>query len=130
MSPKVSVDMSEARKSMEPVPEGVYECEIEKCEVKPSSSGNLMAVFTFEVQTGDWQGRKFWHNCSFLPQAAFKLLEVLNAVGMEVTEDNIEFDSDELVGKQCLVTVNQEEYEGKLQNKVQKVNAMPARSKR
>lgn len=110
--------------SREPMLEGLYVLTIAKSEMKKSNSGNDMLSLEFDVQS-DANGeavpgnRKLWENCSMLPQALFKLKNLLESIGYD-TSAAIDFEPLDLIGQSVQASVIQEEYNGEMRNRIKK----------
>jgi hypothetical protein len=79
---------------------------------KDSSTGNRMAVIVFQDPDTKTQ---IYENFSYVPDALFKLQELLDALGYDAGQD-MDFDVSELVGGMVKVKVVQTEYEGTPRN--------------
>lgn len=109
----------------EPLPKGVYLCDIESCAVtKPQSKDERIEV-VYTVADGDHKGRKLWDYINLESEAAaFKVREFLEAVGIVTGKKEAgEFDPAKLVGEQVNVRVihqpdNRPEHEGEMQQRV------------
>jgi hypothetical protein len=116
----LKVDFSTVEnKEFEPVPTGVYNAIITGAEVRDSKSGNQYINWTFEIQDDPVAGRLVWGMTSLVQSALFKLQSLLAAIGMEC-DGEIDFDPDDAIGKVLRIQVEQDNYEGKLRNKVDK----------
>jgi hypothetical protein len=134
----MSINFAEVESSFEPLPEGEYDCIIEKVEVRESkSSEHNYFNWEFNVQDDEYEDRKLWNITSLSPRALFRLKDDLLA--LEVIEEDEELDlewdedvditptegpmvtSPDLVGIACTVVVTNETYEGKERNRVQSV---------
>ena len=111
----INLDFSgvEERKPLE---EGIYVLTIEDAEEKPAkSSGNPMISVKFGVEGHDQN--KLFDNFVLTQKALWKLKEVLNALGYE-TDAIVDLDITELVGQQVQAKVVQEEYDGRMTNRI------------
>lgn len=113
----VKVDFSDTEASGI-IEEGDYLIEVDEVEQKDSSTGNPMLVFTFKITEGDFKGKKLFHNCSLQPQALFNLRGLLEALGMEVPQGVMEFDTADLIGETCGASVVHELYDGKTKARI------------
>jgi hypothetical protein len=87
----------EASKGFEPIPEGWYEAEITKSEMKPSKTGGAFLALTFKVVDGPFNGRMVFTNlnlkhkdASVVTRAQNDLARICNACGIEEIEDSVE----------------------------------------
>jgi len=93
----------------EPLPGGKYHVKVTDGELKEAgpnakNPGSQYINWEFTVQDGDYEDRKIWSNTSLLPQALFGLKGLLEAVGMD-TNGEIDFDIDDLIGKDVVIQV-------------------------
>ncbi len=102
-----------------PIPSGVYKLVVTDFEEREGPSAPYIA-FTFEIDEGEYAGRKLWDNISMSPKAAFKVKEFCVAMGEN--SDNLvgefDFDPEAYLGAQCRGLVVQETYEGKIVNRI------------
>lgn len=108
----------EGVKSFKTAPEGTYTVEVKEVEQGTSGEGNDKLDWTFQITEGKQKGGLLWTTTSLLPQALFKLRDLLDALGMEVPDDAMELDLDDVVGMTCGVVVYHEDYNGKPQAKI------------
>lgn len=52
----------------EPVPDGQYEVEVEKMEMKESKKGDPMLTIWFKILEGDYEGQRIFYNGVMQPQ--------------------------------------------------------------
>lgn len=107
--------------------EGQHVAKIVTAVEKPSSTGNDMVVVTFEVVKGDCAGARVRENYPLVSTALFKLKALLEAVGLKA-DGKIQLDTDKLVGKNLIVEVRHEEYNGSTQGKVAAVKKLVAKA--
>lgn len=112
-----------------PIPEGYYSVCIESTVRKPQknvANGDYLVV-VYVINDGDYKNRKLfdnlnlWHNKSpdAVEIAERTLAQICRVVGKEQITD-----TDELVGCNLSVRVEQEEYEGKIYNRVKAYNKL------
>lgn len=131
----VKINFAEVESSFEPLPEGRYECVIEKVEVRDSkSSDNDYLNWELNVLDDEYEGRKLWMITSLSPKALFRLKDVFLALGVieEDEELDLEWEDDvdiqqqegplvtnpELEGLACIAVVVNEMYESRERNRV------------
>ena len=143
-----TLDLSGADlKGFEPVPAGSYPCRVyEASKGETGGQGKLPAgtpklMVTFVVTEGEYESRRFWSNYSIPPadyekaaQLKGMLVRFLTALGYDekkLTSGKFNLDVDDLVGRECVVTVKVEPRfggeEGEMTNAVSGVK--PAGSK-
>lgn len=94
--------------------DGVYTCEVGECELSTSdSSGEDYLAWQWKVQDGKFSGRTIFDNTSLQPQALWKLRKVLECLGVEVEDGEMELDPSEYIGLVADLEVGMEQYEGK-----------------
>lgn len=101
------------------VEEGDYIVEVDEVELKTSdNSREDYLSFTMKITEGEFKGKKLFHNSSLQPQALFNLRAVLEALGLEVPQGEMDLDPADLIGESCNVSVVHEKYEGKLKARI------------
>ena len=129
----------------EPLPAGDYLFEIDEVEQTMSSNEKPQLKISMHVVDGEHAGAKSTLWLSLVPQAAFRVENLLNAVlqpgqyeavetgevkkykGEEQPIYTFEFDTDDMLGQQVIYEVGQREYpagSGKFQNEF--ITATPA----
>lgn len=123
--------------SFEPLPEGSYDIEIDKVEVRRNKAddGDYLN-WELVVIDGEYENRRLWMITSLKPQALFRLKQVLLDLGIideDEAEMDIEWDDDiepttsggplllypELTGIEAVAQVKNEMYEGRERNRVE-----------
>lgn len=120
MKIRVGKDAMEGIKALEP---GNYPAIFMGCF--PKTAGKSVEL-KFELTgegTPDGKKRKRSMYPALSPEAQWKLAEIAKALGCDIQEDGaeIEFDFDDVKGNECLVEVVQEDYQGELRDRIQKV---------
>lgn len=120
-----TLDLSGADlKGFEPVPAGSYPCKVFEASMgETSGQGKLPAgtpklMLTFVVTEGDYATRRFWGNYTIppadyekAPQLKGMLVRALTALGYDekkLTSGKFNLDADDIVGRECVVTVKVE----------------------
>ena len=98
--------------------EGQHVVKLTDIEETESQAGNDMLNATFQVVKGTSTGAKLYDNFVLTEKALWKLQSFLEAVGIKAS-GKIVLDLDKLIGKQCIVEVAHEEYDGKTRAKIQ-----------
>lgn len=96
------------------VADGVYSATIDKVEEEESSEGNPMLKLEYKLKNG----ARLYDNVSLLPQALWRFKTLLEVVGVEVEDGEMEIDPADLVGKELKVEVTNEKWQGKDRPKV------------
>lgn len=101
---------------MEPVPAGKYKVVVSDAELRESQSaknkGKPFAALELTIaEVGidghdKYSGRKMWANVMLFEGALYSAVQILKALGRDVSEGQMEFpDLDELVGEEFVVRV-------------------------
>lgn len=87
----LKVNFAEVEGSFDPLPEGLYDVEVERIEVRESKSSEH-DYFNWELNVlhEDHEGRKLWMITSLSPRAMFRLKDTL--VALEVIKEDEELD--------------------------------------
>lgn len=99
----------EVRKTPAP---GVYTVKVVNVEEKEGQNDPYFS-WEFEIVGGKFEGAKLWNNTSLAAQSLWNLRGCLEALGVEIPDDDTEMDLDDLVGLECAVEVEHETYDGK-----------------
>jgi hypothetical protein len=117
----IKVDFSEVESQDFSLPNGPYILAVTSVEKKRSeSSGNDYLAWEYKVSEGKHKGKKVWDNTSLQPQALWRLRNLLEAMGMEIEDGEMDIDLDELAGELVGVEIENEKYQGK--NKARIIN--------
>lgn len=98
---------------------GDYAAKVVKVEETKSSAGNDMWVFTVTID-GDAQG-SYPYRTLFEENQLWKIRNLFVAAGMNVPKKRINVDPAKIVGKAIAVTLEDDEYEGKLKSVIDAV---------
>lgn len=123
-SKKVNVDFTGVESFNRPS-EGQHVVKIVSAEMKQSQGGNDMIVVTFEVTKGSDKGARCIENYPLAENALWKLKGLLQAIGVKC-DGKVRLDLDKLIGKVCIITVSEEEYEGRIRSRVQECKKLAA----
>jgi hypothetical protein len=101
--------------------EGMHHAKVIDFEKGESQAGNPQYVWQFRITAGDSKDveLRFW--TSLLPQARWKTVESLTAVGIEAKGSVAKFSKSDILGKPCLIEVFHDVYDGNTTHKVKKV---------
>ena len=112
-------NLAEVSTEFEPIPAGTYTVRCTQVEQKTGKTSNKPYLnFTFEIQDAPFTGRLLWGMGSLAENALFGLKNILEGLNVAFDEDG--FDTEDAIGQECLVEVIQDEYEGKVNNKIEK----------
>lgn len=129
MSPKLNLDLTEAQ-VFEAVPDDTYACQVaEISDIQKGQKASYVTV-TLEIMEGDYAGQKLFQNLMLDGKAAGMFVDFLNkALGenYDVKElEDLEVDTDDLIGAQVGVVTKQEEYpegSGEMRSQVKRILA-------
>lgn len=120
----IRVDFSNVE-SFEPIPAGVYPATVVNQELRQSKDSEYDYInWELEISSGPFENRKLWTITSLSPKAVWKLQETLLAFGIsdqEAKSPEFEFEPGEFLGSECQAAVIQESYNGRIQNRVEKL---------
>lgn len=129
MCPAISFQGVES-KSFEPLPKGRYLSKVSALEYNAESkrSGEPTLAWEFTVTGGEFNNRKGFLNTSLQKQSLWNTMRILMALGY--TEDEVksrdwDFEDpeviDEIVGRDCVIVIRHEKYEGEDRQRVSRV---------
>lgn len=98
-------------------PEGDYKATVSKVEDSESKAGNPMWIFTFTL-TSDARAT-YPYYCVLDENSAWKIRNLLMACGLNVPKKRMNVDPNKIVGRELGVSLEDDEYEGKMRSKVQ-----------
>ena len=108
--------------------EGFHHVKVIDFEKSESKSKNMQYVWQFRITAGESKDIELRYWTSLLPQARWKVVEALTAVGIEAAGSVARFRRSDIIGKPCIAEVTHEEYEGRDQHKVAKIHPPDAES--
>lgn len=144
--PFINVNLSDVD-SFEPMPEGEYDIEVDKVEVRMNKAGDgLYLNWELVVLDGDFENRKLWMITSLKQTALFRLKQVfedMDLIDADDEEVEIEYDDDveptpqggprllypEAEGLEGIARVKNEMYDGRERNRVEQLTSGKKRSK-
>lgn len=102
--------------------EGFHHAKVVNFEQSESKSGNPQYVWQFRITEGDSKGieLRFW--TSLLPQARWKVVESLEAIGIKASGSIARFLKSDVIGRPCIIEVTHDDYEGRINHKIQRVH--------
>lgn len=96
-------------------PEGDYKAKIVKVEDAPAKSDGVMQ-WLFTIEAGD--GGKYPYYCKHVENQLWKIRNLFTAAGISIPKKRVNVDPNKVVGKIIGVTLEDDEYEGKLQSNI------------
>lgn len=109
----ISVSFKGVESGGRSIPDGTYVFEVEEITLEKSEEGNDYLKWVFKGIEGKAKGSKLWDNTSLQPQALWRLKGLLEALGVEVPDDEMDLELDEYVGMTTAIDVANEKYQGK-----------------
>lgn len=100
------------------LPEDDYLVVVEEVNQTTSSNDNDQLEFVFSVKEGKFEGQKLWFYCPLTDNSLWKLHGLLTALGQDVPDDELDLDTDELVGLELMAVVQHETYDGVKRSKM------------
>lgn len=95
-------------------PEGDYKAKILKVQDSPAKGDGIMQwLFTLEVGTGVYP-----YYCKHQENQLWKIRNLFTAAGISIPKKRVNVDPNKVVGKVIGVTLEDDEYEGKLQSNI------------
>lgn len=104
------------------VEEGSHHAKVIDFEKAESKTGNPQYVWQFRITAGKSKDIEIRYWTSLLPQARWKAVETLVAVGIEAAGSIAKFTKNDILGKSCILEVIHQLYDGRNTHKVRKVH--------
>lgn len=123
--PEFNIDFNEVE-SFAALPAGEYPVIVEEVELRQSqSSENPYLNWKLKITEGEFQNRFVWMMTSMSPKAMWRLKETLDNLEVPLDDFHMVVDEDtnlvvepELVGLAAMAPVREDEYQGRITNKV------------
>lgn len=116
----VEVDLSDIQ-SFEPIPADIYQLAIVSVKNQrrsPKNPDNICWDLILQVVDGEFVKRKIWHTFTAGPTCAGFVAAFYNAIGLPWIKGVTLLDPTTWTGKMCFAEVIQDEYNGKINNKI------------
>lgn len=101
----------------EPIPAGLYKARIERASEAYSAAKDPMIKITFKISEGEFYKRLIFDNLTFNKKGMGRVKIMLKALGLS-TDQGCEVTPELLLGRDILIDVIQDQYEGKTNNRV------------
>lgn len=105
------------------VPKGFYHAKVKDMEKTLSQTGNPQYTWKFRIIAGPSGVKnaslRYW--TSLLPQSRWKVVETLEALGVKALGSIARFKRGDVIGKPCIIQVEEEPYEGRPTSKIRKI---------
>jgi hypothetical protein len=121
---KVNLDGVEAWKGGGILPAGTHAVEITEATEKTSRNNHPQVELEFRAIGGDYDGGTIRDWVTVIPEAFGRIRQLLEAVHYAIPAGEFEMPSNELVGKQCVIVVRDELYNGETKSKVKAYQAL------
>lgn len=123
--PEFKIDFEEVE-SFAALPQGEYNVVVEEVEMRESQSSEYPYLnWKLKVTEGEYIGRFVWMMTSTSPKALWRLKETLDNLEVPLDDFNLVVDEDTnlvtepaLVGLPAMAPVREDEYQGRINNKV------------
>jgi hypothetical protein len=103
----------------EPLPGGLYDVVVVRCDERTSQQGNPMLRLALEVEDGEYRGRWLWDHLVLVERAMWKLVLVVEAItGRPCPPGGITLEPGLLVGRRVVVEVGEREWNGERRNEI------------
>lgn len=122
---RISVNLDDVQTTLAWEP-GWYMARIIDVEVRQARDGESeylnIAFECIETDEDKYPGYKVYTNCSLKPQALFRVKQLLQAAGIDWSSEG--FNTEDMLGAELEIQVDNREYNGELQNDVRKFRAL------
>lgn len=108
-SKKVSIDWSKVGKGFEPDME--YAVEVSSCTLEEGDAGPYFAM-QFKGLDEGFEDAILYHNASTSPQSLWRMRSLVEAFGMDIEDGPMDYEPDDFVGQQCMVSTVSENKPG------------------
>jgi hypothetical protein len=111
-------DLSDVETKGFVIPEGDYRIRVADIETGEGSSGTYFK-WTFEIAEGQFEGKKPKPEyTSLAKESQWKLKSLLECLDIPIPAKAFELDYDDVIGKECMASIDHESYEGRIQSKI------------
>lgn len=98
------------------LPEGDYKAKVTKVQDAPSKKDNIMQwLFTIHIET---ENGTYPYYCKHQENQLWKIRNLMVAAGISVPKKRVKVDPNKIVGKIIGVTLEDDEYDGKMQSNI------------
>lgn len=123
--------MAGVAEALQPVPKGLYEIVVDKCEPKTSSTNKAMWAMQLKIEGGPHNGRVIYNNITLTtdnPQALRMFFVNMHALGLDqqffATNPSPQQIANALVGRRARIEIDHRNFQGQVRENVKKL--MPA----
>jgi hypothetical protein len=122
----ISVDFAGVESRVK-VEEGEHSVEVSEVSKERGDKGDYIS-WKFKVFEGDCEGGVLYYNTSLTKQSLWNLKQLLEALGEDVPDDEMDIDLAEMIGKQMTAVTDTETFEGKPKSRIIDFSALEKRS--
>lgn len=110
----------QASGDLSPIPDGTYDMSVVSVKPKTASTGSPMLEWVFEVEGGNFTGRRVFSNTILLPNSLWRTKDFLIALGFTEEELGGEFElvPSELIGLRAYAIVGSKMVSGTMRNEI------------
>jgi hypothetical protein len=112
-SSSVSVDFTGVEASSRTCEDGTYTATVQTVEETESQEGNPNLSWKWKIKNKKDNGAIIFDNTSLQPQALWRLRLLLEAIGEEIPDGEMDLNLEEYVGREARVEITNEKWEGK-----------------
>lgn len=116
-SNSIRVDFKGVEGKLSPIPDGEYNAKVVEVTKEDGQAAEYLK-WTFELTDEEFEGRKVFLNTSLAPQALWNLRGLLEAIGVDVPDDELDIDLSDLTDRDIGLLIENETYEGKKRPRV------------
>lgn len=101
------------------VPPNDYAVKVIKAELTTSSEKETPGIrVVFKITQGKYKGKELVDNLWLTKKSLWRVRQALEAMGITVPSSKFKVEPSKLVGTTCAITVDDEEYDGKVRSRV------------
>lgn len=100
------------------LPEGDYPALVKSVSDHKSKAGNFQWLYTLEIHEGKGKGASYPYYCGVTPEELWKVRGLFVAAGINVPKKKQKFDPNPVVNRKIGITLEDDEYDGKLKSKI------------
>jgi hypothetical protein len=98
------------------IPAATYRAKAVKVRESESEAGNEMWTFTLEISNGKQRGIKLPFRTVLTEASLWKLRNFMTALGVKVPSKRVAVDPEKLIGRECGIVVEDDEYENRIRS--------------
>jgi len=107
------------------LPEGDYAAKVKEAKLDRSSEKETPGIFvTWVITKGEYKGKALRDALWLSDKALWRVRQTLEALGVKVPSKKVKVDPKKMIGKEAAITLEDEEYDGKMRSRVVDVFAL------